>query len=31
MKPEVVVRNDNVTITYEVPGIVLTCSRPSAW
>ena len=24
MKPEVVARNDNVTITYEVPGIVLT-------
>ncbi len=24
MKPEVVARNENVTITYEVPGIVLT-------
>ena len=24
MKPEVVARNDNVTITYQVPGIVLT-------
>ena len=23
-KPEVVARNENVTITYEVPGIVLT-------